>query len=72
MLTAVAIQALQDTVERIIRPYDDDEPSTQVSLGLYLVRGDNVCVIGLVDEQLDENIDWSKVKGETFGGVKHI
>jgi len=65
-------QALKDTVERIIRPHDDDEASTQVSLGLYLVRGDNVCVIGLVDEELDESIDWTKVKGETFGGTKHI
>jgi len=41
-------------------------------LGLYLVRGDNVCTIGLVDEKLDESIDWTKVRGSAFGGIKHV
>lgn len=43
----------------------------EVPLGLYLVRGDNVCTVGLVDEKLDESIDWTKVKGATIGGIKH-
>jgi U6 snRNA-associated Sm-like protein LSm8 len=36
------------------------------------VRGDNVCSVGLVDEQLDESIDWSKVRGHVIGTTKHI
>ncbi|KAM0702581.1 hypothetical protein Q7P35_010012 [Cladosporium inversicolor] len=51
---------LADTVERIIREQGDDEPSTEQPHGLYLVRGDNVVVCGLVDEELDASIDWSK------------
>lgn len=43
-----------------------------VPLGLYLVRGDNVCTVGLVDEQLDESIDWTAVRGSAIGGTKHI
>jgi U6 snRNA-associated Sm-like protein LSm8 len=39
---------------------------------LYLVRGDNVCTIGLVDEKLDESINWSEVKGSVIGGTKHV
>ena len=63
---------LQETVERIIRPADDDEPSAEQSHGLYLVRGDNVVVCGLVDEELDASIDWSKVRGDVIGSTKHV
>jgi U6 snRNA-associated Sm-like protein LSm8 len=63
---------LNDTVERIIRPADDPEPSSQVSHGLYLVRGDNITIIGLVDEELDNSIDWDKVRGEVIGTTKHV
>ncbi|KAK7757146.1 hypothetical protein SLS62_000694 [Diatrype stigma] len=63
---------LGQTIERVIRDPDDDEDSEEVQLGLYLVRGDNVCLVGLVDEPLDESINWKRVKGSAIGGVKHI
>ncbi|KAI2609550.1 Sm-like ribonucleoprotein [Hypoxylon fragiforme] len=63
---------LAQAVERVIRTTDDPEPSTEVPLGLYLVRGDNVCVVGLVDEPLDESINWQEVKGSAIGGIKHV
>lgn len=62
---------LSQTTERIIRPPDDPEPSTEVAHGLYLIRGDNVAVVGLVDEELDESINWLEVRGSVVGGVKH-
>ncbi|KAJ5082521.1 Ribonucleoprotein LSM domain eukaryotic/archaea-type [Penicillium argentinense] len=62
---------LTDTVERIIRTPDDDEPSTEVEHGLYLIRGDNVVVCGEVDEKIDRDIDWSKVKGEVIRDTKN-
>lgn len=62
---------LSQTIERVIRTPDDAEPSSEVPHGLYLIRGDNVAVVGLVDEQLDEDINWSEVKGSVIGGVKH-
>ncbi|KAI8719063.1 U6 snRNA-associated Sm-like protein LSm8 [Fusarium sp. LHS14.1] len=65
-------QVLNNAIERIIRTPDDPEPSAQVPLGLYLVRGDNVCSIGLVDEALDDSINWTEVKGSAIGGIKHI
>jgi U6 snRNA-associated Sm-like protein LSm8 len=55
---------LNNTTERIIRPHNDPEPSSEVSHGLYLVRGDNITVCGLVEEELDASIDWSKVVGD--------
>jgi U6 snRNA-associated Sm-like protein LSm8 len=60
------------TVERVIRTPDDTEPSAEVPLGLYIVRGENVCTVGLVDEALDDSIDWTKVKGSAIGGIKHL
>jgi U6 snRNA-associated Sm-like protein LSm8 len=63
---------LSSTIERIIRPPDDPEPSSEVSHGLYLIRGDNVAVVGVVDEELDEEIEWEKVRGSVIGGIKHI
>lgn len=62
---------LTNTVERIIRTPDDDEPSAQVEHGLYLIRGDNVVVCGEVDEKIDADIDWSKVKGQVIRDTKN-
>ncbi|KAH6650033.1 hypothetical protein F5144DRAFT_31411 [Chaetomium tenue] len=62
---------LKDTVERVIRAPDDGEPSAEVELGLYIVRGENVCLVGLVDEALDKSINWTEVKGAAIGTTKH-
>ncbi|KAI9644834.1 hypothetical protein NHQ30_006861 [Ciborinia camelliae] len=62
---------LSQTIERIIRPPEDPEASSEVPHGLYLIRGDNVVVVGLVDEELDDSINWVEVKGAVIGGTKH-
>lgn len=63
---------LENTIERVIRPADDDEPSSEVEHGLYLIRGDTVVLCGLVDDSIDEKIDWSLVRGEVIGSTKHV
>ena len=55
----------------MIRPQDDAEDSEEVPHGLYLIRGENVAICGLLDEDLDASIDWPKVRGNIVGGVKH-
>ena len=62
---------LQNTIERVIRPQDDLEDSEVIPHGLYLVRGENVVVCGLVDEEMHASIDWTKVRGSVIGGIKH-
>jgi U6 snRNA-associated Sm-like protein LSm8 len=62
---------LQSATERIIRPIEEDEPSEEVPLGLYIIRGDSVAVVGRVDEEIDDKIDWGKVHGEVLGGTRH-
>ncbi|KAL8961009.1 MAG: hypothetical protein Q9193_002374 [Seirophora villosa] len=63
---------LSQTIERIIRPPGDPEPSAEVSHGLYLIRGENVVICGLVDEELDEQIEWTHVRGSVVSGIKHV
>ncbi|KAI5285191.1 hypothetical protein KEM52_002561 [Ascosphaera acerosa] len=63
---------LQNTIERIIREPDDPEPSTEIEHGLYLIRGDNVVVVGEVDEAVDGQIDWTKVRGEVIKSTKNV
>lgn len=63
---------LNETIERVIRPPEDPEASIEVSHGLYLIRGDNVVICGLVEEELDASIDWEKVRGGVIGGIKHV
>ena len=59
-------------MERVIRPADDPEQSMETPHGLYMIRGDNVVVAGLVDEDMDASIDWTKVRGEVIGTTKHV
>lgn len=62
---------LQDAIERVIRPVDDEQPSHLSSLGVFVIRGDNVAICGRVDEELDASIQWDKVHGEIIGTTKH-
>lgn len=61
---------LSGTVERVIKSHDDDEESYTEPLGVYLLRGDNVACAGPIDEELDNSIDWTKVRGEKFAETK--
>lgn len=63
---------LTETVERVIRPADDSEPSSELEHGVFILRGDNITICGLVDEELDKSIDWTKVHGDEIGSTKHV
>jgi len=53
------------------RIYSADAGVTQVVLGLYVIRGDNVSVVGEVDEDMDVQIDLKKVKAPPLKPVVH-
>ncbi|KAJ1858719.1 U4/U6-U5 snRNP complex subunit lsm8 [Coemansia sp. RSA 1822] len=59
---------MQNSQERI---FSEDEGVEVVDLGLYLIRGDNIAVIGLVDEELDGALDLENLKGEPLPSLKH-
>jgi len=62
---------LSSTIERIFQPLHSTKPSETVSHGLYIIRGDNVAVCGLVDEEIERDIDWSEVRAEPLANMKH-
>jgi len=43
----------------------------QVMLGLYIVRGDNIALVGEVDEEIDAEIDLAMLKAEPLKAVVH-
>ncbi|EGF76595.1 hypothetical protein BATDEDRAFT_92607 [Batrachochytrium dendrobatidis JAM81] len=45
------------------------EGSQDLPLGLYVVRGDSITVVGLVDEEQDAQIQWATVLAEPIAPV---
>lgn len=41
----------------------------QVMLGLYIIRGDNIAVIGEIDEDADANLDLSSIRADPLNAV---
>eukprot|EP00795_Rhopilema_esculentum_P002372 gene2372-18015_t len=41
----------------------------QVVLGLYIVRGDNVAIVGEIDDDVDSGLDLGNVKAEPLNPV---
>ncbi|KAJ2828420.1 U4/U6-U5 snRNP complex subunit lsm8, partial [Coemansia erecta] len=58
---------MQGSQERI---FSEDEGVEVVDLGLYLIRGDNIAVVGLVDEELDNALDLENIKAEPLQTLK--
>ncbi|KAI5386976.1 U4/U6-U5 snRNP complex subunit lsm8 [Lathyrus oleraceus] len=50
---------LDESHERV---YSTKEGVQQLVLGLYIIRGDNISVVGELDEDLDSNLDLSKLR----------
>ncbi|XP_066917655.1 U6 snRNA-associated Sm-like protein LSm8 [Clytia hemisphaerica] len=57
---------LDESHERVFSP---ESGVQQVVLGLYIVRGDNVAVIGEIDDEIDSGIEMQSVKAEPFNPV---
>mmetsp|Transcript_9825 Transcript_9825/g.24994 ORF Transcript_9825/g.24994 Transcript_9825/m.24994 type:complete len:99 (+) Transcript_9825:256-552(+) len=53
------------------RVYSTKSGVEQLVLGLYLIRGDNVAVVGELDEELDSQIDLSAIRAAPLKPVVH-
>jgi len=58
---------LEESHERVFSSTGGVE---QVPLGLYIVRGDNVALIGEIDEDLDRNLDLSRTRADPIPVAK--
>ncbi|ODV84581.1 hypothetical protein CANARDRAFT_223461 [[Candida] arabinofermentans NRRL YB-2248] len=59
---------LSSTIERI---FSIDEPKNDIELGTYLIRGDQVVCVGLVEEEIENEIDYSDVFAAKLKGTKN-
>uniref|UniRef100_A0A7N2MRI1 U6 snRNA-associated Sm-like protein LSm8 n=2 Tax=Quercus lobata TaxID=97700 RepID=A0A7N2MRI1_QUELO len=59
---------LDESHERV---YSTKEGVQQLVLGLYIIRGDNISVVGELDEELDAHLDLSKLRAQPLKPVIH-
>ena len=59
---------MDESVERVFSAHAGVE---SVVLGLYIIRGDNVAVVGEVDVEADAALDLEKMKAEPLNPVVH-
>ncbi|KAF5284259.1 hypothetical protein FQR65_LT00260, partial [Abscondita terminalis] len=59
---------LDESHERV---YSTSTGIEQVMLGLHIIRGDNVAIIGLIDEELDNRLNLANIKAEPLNSVVH-
>ncbi|TKA50614.1 hypothetical protein B0A53_06092 [Rhodotorula sp. CCFEE 5036] len=59
---------LADSIERI---FSVDEPVIEEPLGVEIVRGDNITLIGGLDEEADKEIDLSTIRAHPLADVTH-
>ncbi|CDS42792.1 U6 snRNA associated Sm protein LSm8 [Echinococcus multilocularis] len=59
---------VNDSHERVFSP---DRGVECVPLGLYIIRGQNVAVVGEVDEDLDSRVDFENLRAEPLNPIIH-
>ncbi|KAK6292410.1 hypothetical protein J4Q44_G00369940 [Coregonus suidteri] len=59
---------LDESHERV---FSSSQGVEQVVLGLYIVRGDNVAVIGEIDEDTDSSLDLGNIRAEPLNSIVH-
>jgi len=59
---------LDDSHERV---YSVTSGVEQVTLGLHIIRGDNIAVIGELDEDVDARLDMAALKAEQLNAIVH-
>ncbi|ORX72421.1 hypothetical protein DL89DRAFT_221148 [Linderina pennispora] len=64
-MTNIIMQACQERI------FSEDDGVEVVNLGLYLIRGDNIAVVGLIDEEADKELDLDALRGEPLTPLTH-
>ncbi|XP_077982383.1 U6 snRNA-associated Sm-like protein LSm8 [Glandiceps talaboti] len=59
---------LDESHERV---FSSTQGVEQVVLGLYIIRGDNIAVVGEIDEDTDSSLDLTNIKAEPLNPVVH-
>ncbi|KAL6497534.1 U4/U6-U5 snRNP complex subunit lsm8 [Orobanche hederae] len=62
---------LDESHERVYSTKFNREGVQQLVLGLYIIRGDNISIVGELDEELDASLDLSKLRAHPLKPVIH-
>jgi len=57
---------LDESHERV---FSSEAGVQQVVLGLYIIRGDNIAVVGEIDDEIDSGLEMKGIKAEPFNPV---
>jgi U6 snRNA-associated Sm-like protein LSm8 len=57
---------LANCIERV---YTENKPVQAEEMGVYFLRGDNICVIAEIDENIENGIDYDKIKAAPIKSV---
>ncbi|CAO1420949.1 unnamed protein product [Diamesa serratosioi] len=58
---------LDDSHERVF----SQSGMEQILLGLHIIRGDNVVLIGQIDDGIESQLDFSTIRGEQIAPIAH-
>lgn len=59
---------LDESHERV---YSNIQGIEQVVLGLHIIRGDNVAIVGEIDDHLDSRLDLAAIRADPLNAVVH-
>lgn len=59
---------LSDSKERV---YSVEEGVEEIPLGLYLVKGDQIVLIGEIDQAIDDSLDLSTIRAEPLPTIRY-
>ncbi|KAK3020287.1 hypothetical protein RJ639_045836 [Escallonia herrerae] len=59
---------LDESHERV---YSTKEGVQQLVLGLYIIRGDNISIVGELDDELDASLELAELRGHPLKPVIH-
>lgn len=59
---------LDESHERV---YSTTAGIEQIVLGLHIIRGDNVAIIGQIDDAIDSRLDFNSIRGEPLNPIVH-
>ncbi|KYQ49033.1 N-alpha-acetyltransferase 38, NatC auxiliary subunit, partial [Trachymyrmex zeteki] len=59
---------LDESHERV---YSTTQGVEQVVLGLHIIRGDNVAIVGEIDDEMDARLDLSTIRADPLSSITH-
>lgn len=57
--------------ECIERRFSLESGAVDTSLGVYMVKGDQICLVGEVDTAVDDATQWSEIRAEPLPALRY-